>query len=69
MLCRTAYAGPGKKAFKESILEACMQRNVDIANQVRICVEAASSDLHAADARYHVNCMASFMSPKSISAA
>ena len=69
VLCRTAYEGPGKKAFKESILEACTQRNDDIANQVRVRVEGALSDLHAADARYHVNCMASFMSPKSVSAA
>ena len=69
VLCRTAYAGPGKKAFKEFILEACTQRNDDIANQVRVRVEGALSDLHAADARYHVNCMASFMSPKSVSAA
>ena len=67
VLCRTAYAGPGKKAFKESILEACTQRN--IAKKVRVRVEGALSDLHAADARYHINCMASFMSPKSISAA
>ena len=35
----------------------------------RVRVEGALSDLHAADVRYHVNCMASFMSPKSISAA
>ena len=67
--CRTAYAGPGKKAFKKFILEACIQRNDDIANQVRVRVEGALSDLHAVDARYHVNCMASFMSPKFISAA
>lgn len=32
VLCQTAYAGRGKKAFKESILEVCTQRN-DIANQ------------------------------------
>ena len=69
VLCRTAHAGPGKKGFRESILEACTQRNDDIANQVRVRVEGALSDLHAADARYHANCMASFMSPKSISAA
>ena len=30
--CQTAYAGRGKKASKESILEVCTQRN-DIANQ------------------------------------
>ena len=41
VLCRTAYAGRGKKAFKESILEACTQRNDDIANQVRVGVEGA----------------------------
>ena len=68
MLCRTTYAGPGKKAFKESILEACTRRNDDIANQVRVRVGGDLGDLHAADERYHVNCMASFMSPKSISA-
>ena len=66
VLFRTAYAGPVKK---ESKLKACTQHNDDIANQVRVRVEGALSDLHAADARYHVNCMASFMSPKSISAA
>ena len=47
VLCRTAYAVPGKKAFKESILEACTQRNDDIANQVRVRGEGALSDLHA----------------------
>ena len=36
---------------------------------MRVRVEGAVSDLHAADARYHVNCMTSFMSPKSVSAA
>ena len=46
VLCRTAHAGPGKKGFRESILEACTQRNDDIANQVRVCVEGALSDLH-----------------------
>lgn len=69
VLYQTARVGPGKRAFKESILEACTQRNDDIANQVRVRVEGALSNLHAADARYDVNFMASFMSPKSISAA
>ena len=69
MLCLTAYAGPGKKVFKESILEACTQRNDDIANQAGVRIKGALSDLHATYARCHVNCMASFVSPKSISAA
>jgi len=51
-------------------MHACLQRNNDtIVSQVRLRVEGALSDLHAADARYHVNCMTCFMSPKSISAA
>jgi hypothetical protein len=69
VLCRTAYAGPHKRSFKKSVLEVCTQRNDDIANQVRVRIEGALSDLHAADARYHVNCMTSFMSHNSISAA
>ena len=63
------YAGLHKKSFKESVLEVCTQRNDDIANQVRVRIEGALSDLHAADARYHGNCMTSFMSHNSISAA
>ena len=64
MLCRTACASPGKKAFKQSILEVCAKRSDEIADQVRIRIEGALSDLHAADARYHVDCMTSFMSPR-----
>ena len=69
MLCRTADASPGKKSFKESILKVCDQRKDHVAEQVRFRVEGALSDLHAADARYHVDCMTSFMSANSIAAA
>ena len=69
MLCRTAYASPGKKSFKEFILKVCDQRKDNVAEQVRFRVEGALSDLHAADACYHVDCMAIFMSPNSIAAA
>ena len=69
MLFRTACASPGKKAFKQSILEVCAKRSDEIADQVRIRIKGALSDLHAADARYHVDCMTCFMSPRSISAA
>ena len=69
VLCRTAYAIPGQKSFKHRILEVCEKRNDTIADQVRLHVEGAVSDLHAADARYHVDCMANFTCPKSISGA
>ena len=68
-MCRTAYASPGKKSFKEFILKVCDQRKDNVAEQVRFRVEGALSDLHAADACYHVDCMAIFMSPNSIAAA
>ncbi|CAH3187555.1 unnamed protein product, partial [Porites lobata] len=40
-----------------------------MAGEVRTRVEGALSDLHAADARYHVNCMTCFMAPRSVAAA
>ena len=69
VLRRTADASPGKKSFKKSILKVCDQRKDHVAEQMRFRVEAALSDLHAADARYHVDCMTSFMSANSIAAA
>ena len=70
VLCRTVDASPGKKSFKESILKVCDQRKDHVAEQVRFRVEGrALRDLHAADARYHVDCMTSFMSANSIAAA
>ena len=68
-MCRTANAGPGQKAFKQSILDTCDKRKDEIASQVRACVEGAVTDLHAADARHRTSCMSSFMSPRSVSAA
>jgi hypothetical protein len=35
---------------------------------VRIRIQGANSDLHAADARYHSNCQKSFSNPKQIKA-
>ena len=67
-LCRTA-SRPGQKSFKESILDVCTRRSDDAAQKVRSRVEGALSDLHAADARYHVDCMTAFMSPRSVAAA
>ena len=51
-----------QEVVKESILFVCDQRKDNVAEQVRFRVEGALSDLHAADACYHVGCMASFMS-------
>ncbi len=39
------------------MLNKCDERNDDWASEVRIRVEGALSDLHAAEARYHKDCM------------
>ena len=49
MLCRTASQGSATKTFKQNILEKCDIRNDEW------------SDRHAADGRYHVDCMTNFM--------
>ena len=60
--CRTANRGEDK-TFKQGILDVCDQRNDEQAHQVRLRVQGAVSDLHAADAQYHKDCEAIFMSP------
>ena len=64
-VCRTAGDGD----LKPAILKTCSLRNINWADQVRLRVQGAISDLHAEDARYHVNCKSSFMSPKNVNTA
>ena len=65
-LCRTADRGPGKETFKDAVMDICAQRGDNWASQVLVRVQGAVSDLHAADARYHHDCMARFMSKKAV---
>jgi hypothetical protein len=51
--CSTADCGKGLKSFKDVILGTFTERNDEWGNQVRLCMEGAVSDLHAADAKYH----------------
>ena len=55
--------------LKEEILEKCKERNDTWACEVMIRVGGAVSDLHAAGARYHVDCRTNFMSSRSTTAA
>lgn len=64
--CRTADRGKSQKTFKEVILETCNQRNDDWSDQVRLRIQGAVSDLHAADAMYHRDCLQTFKSPRNI---
>jgi hypothetical protein len=57
------------KTFKVSILETCYTRNYTWANEVPTRVEGAISDQHAADARYHADCMVKLMNKNAVQAA
>jgi len=62
--CRTADRGHNQDTLKDVILKACDARNDEWAQQVRIRVEGAVSDLHAADAQCHKDCMSTFRGPR-----
>ena len=66
--CRTADYPTGK-TFKERILDVCNQRNDKQAEDVRLRLQGAVSDLHAADGQYHKDCQVTFMSSRNINAA
>ena len=56
---RTADRGT-QKSFKDVILETCTIRDDEWGNEVRVRVQGAVSDLHAADAQYHHDCLRKF---------
>ena len=66
---RTAEYGGTLKygSFKEAILAVCDTRDDKQSEDVRIRVNSAMSDLHAADALYHEHCRSIFMPPKAVS--
>ncbi len=59
----------GNRGLREAILEACEKRKDTQSEQIRVRMGGVLTDLHAADVRYHVDCKATFLSPKSIQAA
>ena len=50
--------------FKNYILNLCSFRNDSWSHEIKFRVNSAISDLHAADARYHQDCMALFLHSK-----
>ena len=64
--CRTADRGPNQDSFKDVILKACEIRNDEWAEQVKLRVEGALTDLHAADAQYHKDCMSNFRGTRNL---
>ena len=68
-VCRQVEVSDGSKTLKEEILDICVKRKDKQAECVRVRIEGAVSDLHAADARYHVDCKSNFMSQRSVTSA
>ena len=64
-LCKTANRGKGVPTFKQVCLDICNRRGDAFGDEIRIRLEGAGSDLHAADARYHEKCLQKFENPKS----
>ena len=59
----------GNRGLKEAIFESCEKKENAQSEQIRVRMAGVFTDLHAADVRYHVDCKATFLSPKSIQAA
>lgn len=61
-LCRSTHSEHEQKNYKDFLLEKCDGRNDEWANEVRLRIQGAVSDLHAVEARYHRACMSRFLS-------
>lgn len=51
------------------MIEACKKRSDNWVAEVRLRLDGAVSEIHAADARYHVDCKSKILSPKSVASA
>ena len=60
--CRSTYAEHDDKPYKDFILDECDTHGDEWASEVRVRV----LDLHAADARYHKDCMSRFFSHRNL---
>lgn len=56
----------GNKSLKQSILDVCDLRGDEWASAVKTRIHGVISDLHAADARYHVSCRCKFMGKRAV---
>lgn len=64
-LIRSDVKADGQE-YKQYILDICQKRNDTLGDTVRERVLGAVGDLHAADARCHESCRASFMSKRNV---
>ena len=64
--CAATDRGPNLDVFKKVMLDACHVRDDEWGHQVRIRVEGAVSELHAADGQYYKECMSLFRGPRNL---
>ena len=66
-LCRSTVSEQDKTPYKQYLLEKCSSRDDVLADEVRSRVVGSVSDLHAAEARYHRDCMCRFFANRLLS--
>ena len=66
-LCRSNVSEQDKTPYKQYLLGKCASRDDVLAEEVRSCVVGSVSDLHAAEARYHRDCMCRFFANRLLS--
>ena len=58
-----------KKCVLAFAFQICEKHQDELSESVRVRLQGAASDLHAADARYHVQCYKSFTSTQNVESA
>ena len=66
-LCQSTVSEQDKTSYKQYLLEKCASRDDVLAEEVRSRVVGLVSDLHAAEARYHKDCMCRFFANRLLS--
>ena len=60
-LCKATVSATDHRPYKDYILSLCRQRDDEWGNEVEVRLQGAISDLSAAGARYHKDCVSRFM--------
>ena len=68
-LCREIEPKGDNKSLKKSLLDICDCIDDDCTSTVRLHIQGTISELHAADARYHVTCWCSYTGSRAVATA
>ena len=65
-ICRSTVSDQDQTPYKQYIIEKCASRDDAWAEEIRSRVVGSVSDLHAAEARYHRDCMCRFFAKRQL---